>query len=440
MHIPYWLLRLLPMWDYICPKCRREVKRKSRKCPYCGENYGIPLRVPPQVLKDPKTLEDYVHKHIFPKISASERKYLTQFFTVEEVYTNSFDSTYVAWTEFGASPYLQNTDADYVYTGTGATKEGDWGFPTASLAGTINSVKLRFEARTSILECGDVTIEVWDGSSWVNAGYIGVYGTVYAWYEKDVTSILDSWSKINGAKVRLTYEKWVAGNCYVRRLTRKVDGTVIFSDGFESGDYSAWTGAQRNGVHAIISTDSHHGVYCDHCAGTGTFQDWSGDVYKDIGNYDTVYVRDYVKFVVLPASGQYFEINDLRVAFTLLGILRITNSAGTMQLSIRSSEGGTTTQNYAFVTGTWYCIEFARYKDATAGWYRAYINGNLVVQQTALNTSANYATRIFFGVTYSGSAGVNADIHQDCCVIADTYIGLEGEAPPPSAGILVQVI
>jgi len=82
LQIPYWLLKLLPMWDHICPKCRKEVKRNSHKCIHCGENYGVPLRVPPRVLKDTKALEEYVHKNIFPKVSAVYREYLTQFFTI----------------------------------------------------------------------------------------------------------------------------------------------------------------------------------------------------------------------------------------------------------------------------------------------------------------------------------------------------------------------
>lgn len=39
------------------------------------------LRIPRTFLKDPEKLESYVHKHIFPRISAFERHYLTQYFT-----------------------------------------------------------------------------------------------------------------------------------------------------------------------------------------------------------------------------------------------------------------------------------------------------------------------------------------------------------------------
>jgi hypothetical protein len=97
MKIPYWLLKQLPLFDHICPKCKREVKQKSHKCSYCGENYGVPLRVPPKVLKDAKALEDYVHTKVFPKVSASQREYLAQFFT--ELFSDGFESgDFSAWT------------------------------------------------------------------------------------------------------------------------------------------------------------------------------------------------------------------------------------------------------------------------------------------------------------------------------------------------------
>ena len=122
MNIPYWLLRLLPVWDYICPKCKREVPKNSYECPYCGENYGIPLRVPPKVLKDAKALEDYVHKHVFPRISAEQRAYLTKFFT--QLFSDGFESgDYSAWTGYGQSgSSTVGVSGDWAHHGTKSSK------------------------------------------------------------------------------------------------------------------------------------------------------------------------------------------------------------------------------------------------------------------------------------------------------------------------------
>lgn len=81
MNIPNFLKRYLPLWTHICPKCRKEVKANSHECPYCGEKYPLTLKVPFAGLHDAKKLEAYVHKHIFPRVSAFERHYLTRFFT-----------------------------------------------------------------------------------------------------------------------------------------------------------------------------------------------------------------------------------------------------------------------------------------------------------------------------------------------------------------------
>jgi DNA-directed RNA polymerase subunit RPC12/RpoP len=121
MNIPYWLLKQLPMWDYICRKCKRDVKQKSHKCPYCGENYGVPLRVPPKVLKDPKALEEYVHKHIFPKVSASQREYLTRFFTI--IFQDGFESgDFSAWTGTSGTPTIVTSP---VHHGSYAAQAGN---------------------------------------------------------------------------------------------------------------------------------------------------------------------------------------------------------------------------------------------------------------------------------------------------------------------------
>ncbi len=79
--IPLWLLKILPMWEYICPRCRKTVKANTHICIHCGEHYRQPLRIPPTVLKNKKKLEEYVHTQVFPHVTEATRHYLAQFFT-----------------------------------------------------------------------------------------------------------------------------------------------------------------------------------------------------------------------------------------------------------------------------------------------------------------------------------------------------------------------
>jgi len=170
--------------------------------------------------------------------------------TVEEIYVNAFDATYVAWAEVGNTPYLHDTDTDYISRLTSKTltySEGIWTFPNSAGSGTITSVKLRFETKRSSLLGDDegVIVYVWDGASWVNAGYIALWSTSYAWEELDVSSILNTWAKINGAQVYLetTTAVGVTSTLYVRRCTRKVDyGAVVVAEKTQGDGLTFWSG------------------------------------------------------------------------------------------------------------------------------------------------------------------------------------------------------
>jgi hypothetical protein len=115
------------MWDYVCPRCKKEVNKKSHVCVHCGENYGAALRVLPRVLKDKKILEDYVHKHVFPKVSPSRREYLTRFFT--EFLRDDFESNnFNAWSgtqiDVGCALTTQNTTKHHGSYAAEATTNG----------------------------------------------------------------------------------------------------------------------------------------------------------------------------------------------------------------------------------------------------------------------------------------------------------------------------
>ena len=159
--------------------------------------------------------------------------------TVEEVYTNAFSARLTAWIETGNSPYLQDTNTDFIEMEEESGDEGDWTFPNSAGSGTINSVKLRLEARKSAATSGSTRVYVWDGSAWKSLGGLSLT-TSYAWYELDVTSILNSWAKINGAKVYVHYTYYLSTVNFVRRLTRKVDYTPVVVVPKMVGDGLTW--------------------------------------------------------------------------------------------------------------------------------------------------------------------------------------------------------
>lgn len=114
MRMPFWLLRILPVWDYICPRCRTEVPENSHECLHCHERYQIPLKVPSAILKDRERLERYVHEVIFPKVTPLHRTYLAQFFT--EIFNDGFESgDFSAWDSTTGSPTIVT---DPVHHGT----------------------------------------------------------------------------------------------------------------------------------------------------------------------------------------------------------------------------------------------------------------------------------------------------------------------------------
>jgi hypothetical protein len=89
----------LRTWVHICPRCKKQVKRKSRECPYCGEKYPFAVKVPLGLVdnldsyKGKAALGNYVHAHYFSRVSESVRLYLQRYFTILRVQGNARGTT-----------------------------------------------------------------------------------------------------------------------------------------------------------------------------------------------------------------------------------------------------------------------------------------------------------------------------------------------------------
>ncbi len=135
---------------------------------------------------------------------------LTQTIKNTKLWVDSFDNSRHAtsWVTQGSSPYLNAQDEpnNYVYTdrAVGGDQIGDFGFEDHAQTGTINSIKLKMYGHAYQYTPNDDYFDVylWDGNSWNKVmSFQGLPN--YVWQEAVVTSYLNTWQKVNGAKIYL---------------------------------------------------------------------------------------------------------------------------------------------------------------------------------------------------------------------------------------------
>jgi len=74
----------------------------------------------------------------------------------------------------------------------------------------------------------------------------------------------------------------------------------------------------------------------------------------------------------------------------------------------------------------WYCIEFYTRISSTNGIHRLWINDQMVIEETGLNTAGTGSVdSVRFGLTYLNGVSSSVDIYGDCFVISDAHIGPE---------------
>lgn len=285
MNIPLWLLKLLPMWSFLCPKCRREVKQNSHKCPHCGEKFPLAIRVPPSFLKDPKKLEAYVHKHVFPRVSEFERNYLTKYFT--EIFSDGFEGVYYSpWTGVGTSGFTQAFSAAQCHHGTKSIIQtgGDGTGEYAEIYKTIASATayyMRAYVLLGTLGSGNVT--TWFGPCFLTSGDANILGAGIR-KEADGTR---NWCVINGVGPHAAYHaadstinagQWYCLEiyCFIAaspngKAKLWVDGVLVVD---QTGLDTATTGnIARGAILTWTENGAYHTANCDFFADCAVISD-----------------------------------------------------------------------------------------------------------------------------------------------------------------------
>jgi hypothetical protein len=215
---------------------------------------------------------------------------------------------------------------------------------------------------------------------------------------------------------------------------------VVFSDGFESGDFSAWTSQPftAGDTAAVEALHVHHGSFNALFTTDGSGASEYAYTYKTIGAIATVYGRAYFKILTaFPAAAQTYRLLQFGVGSTFVAMVLLLNDGGVMKWQLGWHNGAAHTYTsytpaIAIALNTWYCIELKVVISAVAGEYRVYIDGVEVITQTGKD-SDEHGNITRFGIGEIMSTGTTAhSIVTDCAVVDSAYIGPEaaGEAKP----------
>jgi hypothetical protein len=216
--------------------------------------------------------------------------------------------------------------------------------------------------------------------------------------------------------------------CLVAGLVSFVSATVIFSDGFESGDFGAWTNTY--GSPKVVSDVKYTGSYGAFINASGTHSCYYGDD-SSAGWGNHLFARGYYKFDVSTVDwatcgctyiSNWTGSDDLIVDATLghwqdddyLWLVEVLNGT-----DFQRAESSTFSLN----TSAWYCIELEVFIDGSAGYAKLYVDDVLVASLVGVDDNKyGNPNHVGFGQLYDTRNG--EAVWWDYCVIADSYIGL----------------
>lgn len=203
------------------------------------------------------------------------------------------------------------------------------------------------------------------------------------------------------------------------QFTPLVGATEIFSDGFETGDFSAWTGT--HGSPSVVGSPVRQGSYAMKSDALGEY------VYETFGSsYAEIYIRGY--FYLGHLDGQY-NIFDLYGTGGRVGIFHLMAN-GNARFLLKTAGGDVYVPSFGgyaagFTIENWYCIEVHWVYDGSVGGGEFWVDGDLGGSDFAHDTDGNGEfNRFFIGNQWTSDTA--PEVYVDCVVAADAYIGPEG--------------
>jgi parallel beta-helix repeat protein len=280
----------------------------------------------------------------------------------------------------------------------------------------IASVTVNYALSASILP-SSATLNVGQSQLFTSSVSGGTSPFGYQWYVNGATvpgetsSTYTYTSSAAGSfsvYVRVTDSASVPATAQSNTATVTVNSltTVLFSDGFESGNFGAWR--YVFGTPSIVTSPVYSGTYAAYAATSG-----NGAVAVLSSAQTSAYVQS--RFYITPQATAWTVMDILRLSDTtwsntISNIQLIHNTGNQYSWALSGSNNGiieTVSQPFTLTTATWVTIRVETYIDASTGYYKLYVNDVLTLTLTGKDTN-NFGgvQSVYCGALWSNSPWV----------------------------------
>jgi hypothetical protein len=186
---------------------------------------------------------------------------------------------------------------------------------------------------------------------------------------------------------------------------------LMFSNGFETGDFSKWTSVYGSPEIADVEYDGSRGMYCNNIE----------YVNKTLPGLNEAYVRAYVNFRTLPLNARNYFIGLYEGSNRIL-ILALNESNGNFKLRVNANPTGQDfySPNIDVHGNEWHYFELYWYENSTNSKIKVWYDGVLRMENT---TDSQGQGKSIDGYMFGGVSGDNPDMYIDCAAVSPDYIG-----------------
>jgi len=220
----------------------------------------------------------------------------------------------------------------------------------------------------------------------------------------------------------------LAGN--FSQLEAQAQASYFFGDGFESGNFSAWSGVVTRGgnMMSVVTEQAHSGTYSSKSVYAGGL--WAECEKGGLGTNNFLYARGYFRIASgwsVAAAGRMFEVLMVVSGASIRARAVIYFFGGNLQWKLIAwfGSGSRESGNLQVVNvDQWYSIELYYARNATSEQARMWIDGVPKSTLTGVSPSQETINGVYVGFhNVNLAAGDAVTVFGDDIVVDDEYIG-----------------